>query len=112
MQKDNSFRKAFYHLKMANEYFRDAQREHPNKVSGAVGKKYGDRTEWMMKDFKSNPLLPGFAIEQWSKEMDSDIMFHESISSKALNLTEKQKEILETIIDQVIAGEEITVKIQ
>ena len=51
-------------------------------------------------------------VKKWKAEMKGDVMFHEAISAKCLNLTEKQKAIIETIIDQVIEGETITVKIQ
>lgn len=36
MTKNNSFRKAFYHLKMAKEYYDDVVRETPNTIAGKV----------------------------------------------------------------------------
>lgn len=107
--KESSFRKAFYHLKMAEEYFNDAIRENPATLAAAVSKKYGDKIRWIMADFRTNPSFPSYAQDEFTKEMEGDLMFHERISEKCLLLQAKQKENVEDILDALLVGEKITV---
>jgi len=111
VEKDNSFRKAFYHLQMSTIYFEDVTRESSNSIAGKLSKNYIQKLNWIKTDFKTTPQLPKYAIEDFQKDLNGDIMFHESISRKALGLSEKQKATLEHLIDCLIIGEEITVKI-
>lgn len=109
--KDNSFRKAFYHLKMAETYFEDEARERPSKLSGDVCKKYLTKVKWIFNDFTTDIRLPKTAQEEFKTELNGDIMFFDSISSKSLSLSEKQRAIVETIIDCVLKGEKVIVDI-
>lgn len=109
MDKNNSLRKAFYHLKMAGEYFEDVSRESPNTLAGKLSKIYTRRVKWMENDFKANPQLPRFATEDFKKDINGDILFHESISQKCLQLSVSQKESLEQLIDELLKGETINV---
>ena len=111
MTKDNSFRKAWYYLKNAESYFLDVVREHPNKVAGAVSKNYAARIAWIFKDFKTDIRLPPYALDDFSDEMNGDIFFFESLSRKCLDLTETQRAVLESVIDDLIAGVKVTVQI-
>lgn len=111
MGKNNSFRKAFHHLKSAKEYFDDAVRDSPRSIAGVCSKKYSERLSWIERDFATNTQLPTDMLEDFKKELNTDILFFESLSQKALQLTQRQKETLELILDNLISGEEITVAI-
>lgn len=106
---DNSFRKAFYHLKMAEYYYEDTVREDPRTVAGKFAKKCVEKIKWLFLEFVTHPMLPRYAMGEWKKEMNGDIMFHEAISRKCMLLSDKQKSAIEGILDSLISGEEITV---
>ncbi len=109
MDKNSSFRKAFYHLKMAEMYFEDTIREAPQSVAASCSRAYLKRIAWMEKDFATNPQLPRDAMQGFKDEINGDVMFHDSISSSCLNLTSNQKQSIERIIEDLLKGEKITV---
>ncbi len=109
--KNSSFRKAFYHLKMAETYFDDEARERPMKLSGDVSKKYNTKLKWIFNDFNTDIRLPKSAQEEFKNELNGDIMFFDSISRKSLELSEKQRAVVENIIDCVLKGEKVIVDI-
>ena len=111
MTKDNSFRKAWYYLKNAELFFEDVVRENPNKVAGAVSKRFVQKIQWMFRDFKTDPRLPVYALDDFAAEFEGDVFFFESLSRKCLNLTEAQREVLESVVDDLIAGVKVTVQI-
>lgn len=111
MTKDNSFRKAFYHLKMAETYLLDEARERPAKLSGDVCKKYLTKLRWIFQDFITDIRLPKFAQDEFKKELEGDLMFFDSISQKSLNLSEKQRGEIENIIDCCLRGEKVVVDV-
>lgn len=108
---DTSFKRAFYHLGMAKEYFEDEMRERPTKVSGDVAKKYRNKIDWIINDFITDVRLPKEGQMQFKRELNGDLMFFESISQKSLQLSEEQRRVIETVIDCVLKGEKITVEI-
>ena len=57
---DNSFRKAFHHLKLAQVYFEDVLREMPKQLAGQISKTCVNKINWLFLNFKSNPNLPRF----------------------------------------------------
>lgn len=109
MSKDNSFRKGMYILKTVESYFEDEVRERPNKVSGDVCKKYLTKLRWIFNDFITDPRLPKSAQDEFKKELNGDLMFFDSISQKSLNLSEKQRLVIENIIDCCLRGEKVLV---
>lgn len=109
--KNNSFRKGLYHLKIAEMYLEDEFRERPNKVSGDVCRKYLTKVRWIFNDFNTDIRLPKDAQEDFKKEINGDLLFFESISQKALDLSETQRSVVENIIDCVLRGEKVIVDI-
>jgi hypothetical protein len=105
---DNSFRKAFYHLKMAEYYYEDTVREDTQSIAGKFAKKCVEKIKWLLMEFKTHPMLPRYAMDDWQKELDGDIMFHEAISRKCMLLSDKQKAAMESALDCLISGEKLT----
>lgn len=110
--RDNSFRKAFYHLQSALDFFDDVIRDVPVAISGKAAKKYSEKVRWIFSDFKTSPAIPKYALNEFSEEFSGDMMFHTEISRKCLMLSDEQKAVIENIIDDVIAGKETIVQIQ
>lgn len=107
--KTSSFRKGFYHLRMAEELFMDVIRDKPKSIAASMCRKYQTKLTWIKNDVTTNQQMPKSAIAEFNEEMNGDILFHEAISEKALNLTPTQKASLEHLIDCLIKGEQITV---
>lgn len=106
---DNSFRKAFHHLKLALVYFEDVMREMPRQLAGQVSKTAVDKINWLFFNFKTNPKLPRYAVEEFEKEINTDPLVLESVPELWHKLNTEQKIILENILTLVIAGEKVTV---
>ena len=111
MTKDNSFRRAWHYLKLAQEYFNDVAKQNPNKVAGSVSKSISDRITWQIRDFKTDPRLPTYASDDFSTELDTDALSIETIAWKLLNCSPAQRDVLESVIDDLIAGVKVTVQI-
>ena len=111
MTKDNSFRRAWHYLKLAQAYFDDVVNEHPNKVAGSVAKRASERITWQIRDFKTDPRLPTYASEDFAEELGTDILSIETIAWKLLNCTTEQRNVLENVLDDLIAGVQVTVQI-
>ena len=110
--KASSFRKGFYHIRMAEELFNDVIREKPKSIAASMCRKYQTKLTWIKNDVTTNQQMPISAIAEFNDEMKGDILFHEAISEKSLNLTPLQKVALEKLIDSLIAGEQITVVVR
>ena len=113
LSKDNSFRKGFSYLRLANEYFMDATRENGRQGSGILAKRYTGKIEWIERDFKSSPKIPSSKFYDLNVDMSTeDSMYLESINRKIALLNTIQKTAVEGVLDMLIAGEETIIQIQ
>ena len=106
---DNSFRKAFHHLKLSLVYFEDVMREMPNQIAGKISKTAVNKINWLFLNFNSNPQLPRYAVDEFKREINTDPMVLESVPELWHKLNTAQKITLENILTSVISGERITV---
>ena len=106
---DNSFRKAFHHLKLSLVYFEDVLRTMPNQIAGRISKTCVTKIEWLFLNFKSHPQLPRYAMDEFNKEINADPMLIESVPELWHKLDAEQKTVFENMLISVIAGEKITV---
>lgn len=103
-------RKAFIHIKTAQEYLADFKREKPGTTLGRKSGAYADKLQWILNDFFTILPLHSKEMNQFKNEINADTLFHEAISQKCLLLPPEVKEIIETLIDQVLAGETIQIE--
>lgn len=106
---DNSFRKAIHYLKLSLVYFEDVVREMPNQVAGKISKVCAQKINWLFLNYKSNPQLPRYAIDEFEKEINADPLIFESVPELWHKLNAEQKTVFENMLISVIAGEKITV---
>mgnify|MGYP000039933339 CR=1 FL=1 len=100
-----SLTKACYHLKLSKEYmddfYRGCRQEAKNRASGWV-----NRLNFVITDVRA--ALTPEARERFDQEITTgDILFTQSISEKWIQLTPQQRELLETMAEAMIKGEEI-----
>lgn len=98
-----------HHLRIAHDHAESFRREHPGTRGDAMMKKYADRITWIYEDIKSHPLLPSKVSEGIRNEWNSDVYAVDAIEEKIAILNPDQREIIEDIIDSVLAGEQIKV---
>lgn len=72
-------------------------------------KGYINKIEYIVNDIKLHPQCSEEIRQAINEEWNSDILTIDSIQEKVLQLTPNEREIVETILDAVIAGEEINV---
>jgi len=99
---------AFHHLRMAKEHLQDLQREMPDSLGSRMGKKYENKIDWIYQDFITIPLFPNEVKDGIRNEWNSDVFAVPAINKKIALLDPSFREILESIIDAKLAGEEIT----
>ena len=109
--KDSSFRNGFYHMKLSMDYFDDYVREFGNSVGSDYAKRYANKIRWCLQDFRTNTKFPQYAIEDMTTELENDVYAVDSIARKSKQLNTEQKEVLDGLLDMLIAGEEITVEL-
>lgn len=104
---------AFYHLKMAQEYFADTARSceigSPLQI---LCKGYEKKSAFPFQHFKTTPSMIGIDLSALDNELKSDIMFHGEISSLCLRLNEEQKAGVVDLLKSLLAGEKVTVVLQ
>ena len=70
---------------------------------------YQNRIEWIVNDIKLNHQCSDEIREAINEEWQGDVLTIDSINEKVLQLRPSEREIIETILDAVLAGEEINV---
>ena len=70
MNKIHSFRKAFYHLQMALDYFEDTNRTVPLAIAGKLSVRYASRLKWIINDFATSPKIPSDAAGEFKSELE------------------------------------------
>ena len=70
---------------------------------------YQTRIEWIVNDIKLNHQCSDEIREAINEEWQGDVLTVDSINEKVLQLSPSEREIIETILDAVLAGEEINV---
>jgi hypothetical protein len=98
---------AFHHLRMAKEHFQDLQREMPDTLGSRMGKKYEGKIDWIYQDFITIPLFPNEVREGIRNEWKSDVFAVPAINEKVTLLDPEFREMLESVIAENLAGEDI-----
>jgi len=88
------------------KYFRELEVLFQNPQSILT---YIDKIEWIYRDFISNPILPQDVTSGIKEEWNSDVFCVPAITDKVSVLRPDQREMIEEIIDGLIAGEEIKI---
>ena len=107
---------AIHHMRTALEYMEDFVRESNQKGAGSRGaakfSEYAKKINWILTDMKTYPhfcqeVRDGFAIE-----MKSDVFAYVAVAEKCSLLDPNQREMLDELLDKILAGETIEVQIK
>ncbi len=100
---------AIHHLRMATDHFGSFVREHPGSKGSRLFETYKKRIAWIVTDLMTNFDLPSPAREGVKREWNSDAFAVPAIAEKAALLHPDQRELVETIMDLLLKGEEIKI---
>ena len=98
---------AVHNLRIAKEQFADFQREYPASKGAKIFSMYEGRLDWIVKDLLTNPFLPEDVIQGIRQEWESDVFAIPEIHDKISLLAPDKRELIETLIDALLSGEEI-----
>lgn len=98
---------ALHHLRMAFDHFESFCREHPQSSGGRLCKGYANKCEWVYKDLITHPHFPIEVIEGIRSEWTSDVFTGQAIMEKIVQLNPTEREVVEKLLDALIAGETV-----
>lgn len=96
------------HIRLAIEFAQDVQRN-PNSRAAKSFAIYENRLQWILKDFKTNPLFPEEVRNGIEQEYKSDIFSLEGLKEKIPLIPAQHREDVEVLIDAILQGKQIKV---
>jgi hypothetical protein len=98
------------HIKLAIEFAQDVQRAGYTKA-GKTFKNYEKHLQWILKDFKTNPLFPDEVRQGIDKELNSDMFALEGLREKIPLIPADYRCDLEEAIDAILEGRQVKIMI-
>lgn len=99
-----------HYLRMAKECFADLQRENRDSILENIGKKYEGKVDWIYTDFISCRHFTPEIRNGCRKEWESDVFAVPAIAEKIALLQPEFRELLESVIDAKLNGEEVRIE--
>lgn len=100
---------AVHCLAQAKAHFESFCREHPATKGERLFSGYGKKIEWIYKDIQTIPVLPDTVRQGIKAEWESDVFSVPAIAEKSALLNPEQREMVELMIDAMLAGEEVQI---
>jgi hypothetical protein len=111
MKGESDFLAGFQHLHRGYDHWQSFVRERPGGVAERLFGNYCRKIEWIAKDLITCPLFPSIVREGLKTEWNSDAFMVDAIIEKVMVLTPGQREVIETVLDRIIAGEHTIVEV-
>jgi len=99
-----------HYLRMAKECFADLQREKSGTLLETMGKRYENKIDWIYNDFISCRHFTTDIRNSCRKEWESDVFAVPAIAEKIALLDPDFRELIESVIDAKLNGEEIRIE--
>jgi hypothetical protein len=96
-----------HHLAIAKHFFDDYSRENSGSYAGKQIAMYSRKCDWIAKDLALHPWLTTEIQEKIKREFRSDVFELLDIQQKIHLLTPDQRTLIATLVDGLLAGEEI-----
>ena len=104
----SSIMSTIQYIKLASEFAQDVQRSGHSKASKTF-KNYEKHLQWILMDFKTNPLFPDEVRQGLDKELKSDMFALEGLREKIPLIPAEYRADLEEAVEAILEGR--TVKI-
>ena len=99
---------AIHSLKMADDHFNSFQLEHKGSAGDRLFKTYREKINFIFWDLVCHPFLPESVRQGIKNEINSDVFAVPALQEKIPLLPPEQREMVELIIDRLLAGEELS----
>ena len=107
---------AVHHLRTAIEYMDDFVRESNKKGAGSRGAamfgEYSRKMRWIITDMMTYPHFCQEVRDGFRNELQSDVFAYQSIIQKCALLEPMQREMLDDVLDRILAGETIEIQLK
>lgn len=97
----------FHHLKMAKEHFMDFGREVKSEIGVKMANSFVKKIDAIYLAFITIIWFTDKVRDACRKEWNSDVFAVPAIAEKVALLTPEQRDMVETIIDELLKGKEI-----
>lgn len=94
-------------LRIAKDCFQNVQREMKGGLGETKGKRYERQINDIYTDFISTPQFPKEVRDGVRTEWNSDVFAVSAIAEKIALIPPDKREMIETLIDSLLNGEEI-----
>jgi len=108
----SSIVQAIQHIKLSREFMSDFIREAPNTRGAVVFSGYHTKLQWILRDILTYPHFPDDVRLGIKHEIESDAFAVEAIHDKIPLLNPEQREMLEGLVEDMLAGKTIEIKIK
>jgi len=98
---------AFHHLKKADLHLRLMGAESKDGLGQKLAEQYLKKIDWIKTDFFSTPKFTDEVRAGIRKEWNDDILVVDNINEMVSLLSPEKRELVETIIEALIRGEDI-----
>lgn len=109
MKASSNIISAIHCLAQAKEHFESFCREHKGSKGEHLFSSYIKKLNWIYSDLNSNIHLPESVREGIKAEWNSDVFSVPAIAEKVALLNPEQRELIESVVDGMLAGEEINI---
>jgi hypothetical protein len=108
----SSIVQAIQHIKQANEFMSDFIRQAPSTRGSLVFSGYSNKLQWILRDILTYPHFPDEVRLGLKHEIESDAFAIEAIHDKIPLLNPEQRAMLEELVEDMLAGKTIEIKIK
>ena len=103
---------AIQHLKLANEFMQDFIRDAPNTRGAFIFKGYSNKVKWIFTDIITYPHFDAEVRKGIKYEIESDAFSVPAITERVALLNPDQRQMLEDMIEDILAGKTVEVSIK
>jgi hypothetical protein len=103
---------AIQHLKQSDEFMNDFIRSAPNTRGAVIFKDYSRRLQWILRDIVTYPYFDPMVRQGIKCEIASDAFSVGAINDLIPLLNPEQREMIESLIEDILKGKTIEVSIK
>lgn len=108
----SSIVQAIQHLKQAEEFMNDFIRQAPSTRGAVIFDGYSRKVRWILRDILTFPYFTDEVRLGIRTEIESDAFAVEAIHDKIPLLNPEQRAMLEELVEDMVAGKTIEIKIK
>jgi hypothetical protein len=108
----SSIVQSIQNLKLADEYMNDFIRSAPNTRGSAIFTDYSRRVNWILRDIITYPFFDDEVRKGVRTEVKSDAFSVPAIFEKIPLLNPEQRQMMEDLVEDILAGKTVTISIK